>query len=400
MPDRRRPARALAGAAAPAPDGERRARRGAGRASTTTSTPPARSPPSTRAVAGGVEASPRPPRCSASSSPTDRDLAIGGPSARRPPRCRRRRTPSCVDRHESRADLDVEARSQAHPTDDEDAIDGEARRQGSSTRSPRPSSRPCFNVRLGHRGRGPRARPDRRRRRSSPRTTSRSSTRSSCPLVLPRRITYVGKAEYMDGWKTKYIFPAIGMIPIDRSGGDAADRGARHRRRRPRAGRAVRHLPRGHPVPRRQAAQGPHRRRPPGAAHRAARSSRSASAAPIEVMPPDARFPKLFRTVRVRIGRPDRRRPATATGPTTAWCCARSSTRSCTRSASLSGQEYVDNYATKKAEVAAGRDAGTSPPRASRPTSTSVNEPRAPATPRTGRRRRGARSADVLRARA
>ena len=41
---------------------------------------------------------------------------------------------------------------------------------------------------------------------------------------LPRRITYVGKAEYMDDWKTKYIFPALGMIPIDRGGGSASQR--------------------------------------------------------------------------------------------------------------------------------------------------------------------------------
>jgi 1-acyl-sn-glycerol-3-phosphate acyltransferase len=40
--------------------------------------------------------------------------------------------------------------------------------------------------------------------------------------LLPRRITYVGKAEYLDNWKTKYLFPAVGMIPIDRSGGEAA----------------------------------------------------------------------------------------------------------------------------------------------------------------------------------
>lgn len=44
------------------------------------------------------------------------------------------------------------------------------------------------------------------------------------PTVLPRRISYVGKAEYMDSWKTKYIFPAIGMIPIDRGGGSASQR--------------------------------------------------------------------------------------------------------------------------------------------------------------------------------
>ena len=42
------------------------------------------------------------------------------------------------------------------------------------------------------------------------------------PAVLPRNVTYVGKAEYLDDWKTKHLFPALGMIPIDRSGGDAA----------------------------------------------------------------------------------------------------------------------------------------------------------------------------------
>ena len=28
----------------------------------------------------------------------------------------------------------------------------------------------------------------------------------------------------MDDWKTKHLFPAIGMIPLDRSGGSASDR--------------------------------------------------------------------------------------------------------------------------------------------------------------------------------
>ena len=40
--------------------------------------------------------------------------------------------------------------------------------------------------------------------------------------VLPRRITYVGKAEYLDSWKTRFLFPAVGMIPIDRTGGKAS----------------------------------------------------------------------------------------------------------------------------------------------------------------------------------
>ena len=38
-------------------------------------------------------------------------------------------------------------------------------------------------------------------------------------LTAPRNISFVGKAEYMDSWKTKFLFPALGMIPIDRAGG-------------------------------------------------------------------------------------------------------------------------------------------------------------------------------------
>lgn len=39
------------------------------------------------------------------------------------------------------------------------------------------------------------------------------------PAALPRRCWAIGKAEYMDSWKTKHLFPALGMIPVDRSGG-------------------------------------------------------------------------------------------------------------------------------------------------------------------------------------
>jgi 1-acyl-sn-glycerol-3-phosphate acyltransferase len=39
-------------------------------------------------------------------------------------------------------------------------------------------------------------------------------------MTVPRNISFVGKAEYMDSWKTKHLFPAMGMIPIDRSGGE------------------------------------------------------------------------------------------------------------------------------------------------------------------------------------
>ncbi|MGB5760173.1 MAG: lysophospholipid acyltransferase family protein [Acidimicrobiales bacterium] len=42
------------------------------------------------------------------------------------------------------------------------------------------------------------------------------------PAVLHRNLIYVGKSEYLDDWKTRRLFPALGMIPIDRRGGDHA----------------------------------------------------------------------------------------------------------------------------------------------------------------------------------
>ncbi len=39
------------------------------------------------------------------------------------------------------------------------------------------------------------------------------------PSVLPRPLIFVGKAEYLDDWKTRRLFPALGMIPIERGGG-------------------------------------------------------------------------------------------------------------------------------------------------------------------------------------
>lgn len=35
-------------------------------------------------------------------------------------------------------------------------------------------------------------------------------------LTAPRRVIFLGKAEYMDSWKTRHTFPAFGMVPIDR----------------------------------------------------------------------------------------------------------------------------------------------------------------------------------------
>jgi 1-acyl-sn-glycerol-3-phosphate acyltransferase len=41
-------------------------------------------------------------------------------------------------------------------------------------------------------------------------------------LAAPRPLAFVGKSEYLDRWKTRHLFPALGMIPIDRGGGRRA----------------------------------------------------------------------------------------------------------------------------------------------------------------------------------
>src|SRR3712207_1003495 len=42
------------------------------------------------------------------------------------------------------------------------------------------------------------------------------------PLVLPRRITFVAKAEYFEDPKTAWFVLAVGQIPIKRGGGSAS----------------------------------------------------------------------------------------------------------------------------------------------------------------------------------
>ena len=171
------------------------------------------------------------------------------------------------------------------------------------------------------------------------------------PLVLPRRITYVGKAEYMDDWKTKYLFPAMGMIPIDRSGGDAA-RGALDAAAEVlEAGELFGIYPEGT-----RARDGLLHKGHTGIARLALRTGSPIVPVGIigsrEVQPPDAPFPKPFRRVHIRFGRPlDVGRYAERADD-------RIVLRQITDEVmfeirNLSGQHYVDTYATKPAAAEA-----------------------------------------------
>ena len=123
------------------------------------------------------------------------------------------------------------------------------------------------------------------------------------PLVLPRRISYVGKAEYMDSWKTKYVFPAMGMIPIDRGGGEAAERALSTAARVLDDGEFFGIYPEGT-----RARDGKLHRGRTGAARLALRTG--APIIPVgmkgtrEIQPPDAKVPKPFKSCEIRFGRP------------------------------------------------------------------------------------------------
>jgi len=169
------------------------------------------------------------------------------------------------------------------------------------------------------------------------------------PLVLPRRITFVGKAEYMDSWKTKHIFPAIGMIPIDRSGGNAAERALNTAARVIESGEFFGIYPEGT-----RARDGRLHRGHTGPARLAVRTG--APIVPVgivgtrEIQPPDAKLPKPFKRAEVRFGKPiDVQRYAD-----------RADDRMVLRQIidevmfeirELTGQDYVDEYATKRSET-------------------------------------------------
>ena len=168
------------------------------------------------------------------------------------------------------------------------------------------------------------------------------------PVALPRKITFVGKAEYMDNWKTKYIFPAIGMIPIDRGGGSAAERALATAARVLDRGEFFGIYPEGT-----RARDGRLHRGHTGPARLSMRTG--APIIPVgirgtrEIQPPDVSMPKPFRSVEISFGRP--------VDP--ARYHDRADDRLVLRQMidevmyeiqAMTGQEYVDEYATKKTE--------------------------------------------------
>jgi len=43
------------------------------------------------------------------------------------------------------------------------------------------------------------------------------------PLLLPRRVVFLGKADYFDKWYVSWFFKGVGVIPVRREGGEAGE---------------------------------------------------------------------------------------------------------------------------------------------------------------------------------
>jgi 1-acyl-sn-glycerol-3-phosphate acyltransferase len=167
-------------------------------------------------------------------------------------------------------------------------------------------------------------------------------------LTVPRRISFVGKAEYMDSWKTKHIFPALGMIPIDRAGGDRSQGALEAAAAVLRRGELFGIFPEGT-----RSRDGALYRGHTGAARLALQVRCPILPVGVigtrEIQPPDAKVPKLRMDCTIRIGRPIK------VGRYQDRADDRMVLRQITDEVmfeirELTGQDYRDVYATKKAE--------------------------------------------------
>ena len=167
-------------------------------------------------------------------------------------------------------------------------------------------------------------------------------------LTVPRRISFVGKAEYMDSWKTKYLFPALGMIPIDRAGGDRSQGALDAAEAVLRRGELFGIFPEGT-----RSRDGALYRGHTGAVRLALKLGCPIFPVGVigtrEIQPPDAKLPKVGLDCTIRIGRPIRVQRY-QDRPDDRLVLRQITDELMYEIRELTGQEYRDVYATKKAE--------------------------------------------------
>ncbi|MHB8511169.1 MAG: lysophospholipid acyltransferase family protein [Actinomycetota bacterium] len=164
------------------------------------------------------------------------------------------------------------------------------------------------------------------------------------PLSVPRTVVYLGKSDYFDKWYMSWFFKAAGVIPVRREGGKAGEASLEAGVAALRQGYAVGIYPEGTRSP-----DGRLYRGKTGVARMALRAGCTIVPVAVigsrEAQPPDKMMPRIAR-VGVRFGRPlDLSRYA---GKEDDRFVLRSITDELMYEIMmLSGQEYVDEYASK-----------------------------------------------------
>ena len=169
-------------------------------------------------------------------------------------------------------------------------------------------------------------------------------------LSVPRNISFVGKAEYMNSWKTKYVFPLMGMIPIDRSGGTKSRAALKSAARVLQRGELFGMFPEGT-----RSRDGVLHKGRTGAARLAIEVGCPIFPVGIrgtsDIQPPDAKVPKLFRSCSIEVGRPvNPERYQHRADSHLAWRSMIDEVMFEIRE--MTGQEYRNTYAGKPSEVA------------------------------------------------
>ena len=170
------------------------------------------------------------------------------------------------------------------------------------------------------------------------------------PLAIPRRVTYLAKAEYWDSWKTRWFFNSLGQIPVRRDNSAKAQAALEAGMRVLGAGGLLGIYPEGTRSP-----DGRLYRGKTGVGRMAAQAK--CPVVPVglvgtrEIMSKDAKLPRLSGSVAVRFGKPiyidadeAEHDPLTCRSFVDALMF---------EIRVLSGQEYVGSYVEKKPKVTA-----------------------------------------------
>jgi len=167
-------------------------------------------------------------------------------------------------------------------------------------------------------------------------------------MSFDRPVYFIGKADYLDSWKTRWLFPALGMIPVDRDSGTRAMLALDAAADVLRDGALLCVYPEGT-----RSRDGRLHRGYTGAARVAA--SVGCPILPVGIVgtdaiqPPGARLPRRRGECSISVGTP---LDPTAAEPETRRNLARTLTDSLmAQIAALSGQQYVAEYSSRAAQV-------------------------------------------------